>query len=147
MDYSQFHISLHILAILLLIYLVVIINKSEHIANADIPAGTGATNAHLYTSGATMRMLGQSFSSSDQGVSVDVLSTENPNEKQRVKVLPAKGKYLDIPVGVHSSANLYTSGATLRALGQVFTSTNQGHKVTLHNSDNPKEVMDVYVAR
>ncbi len=144
MDYTQFHISLHILAILLLLYLVV--QKSEHIANADIPAGIGAMNAHLYTSGATMRMLGQSFSSTNQGVQLDIRSTENPSEKQTVKVSLTE-RYQDIPAGLHSGANLYTSGATLRALGQVFTSTNQGRKVTLHNSDNPQEVMEVYVAR
>ena len=146
MDSTQFHISLHILAILLLLYLVVIINKPEHIANADIPAGIGAMNAHLYTSGATMRMLGQSFSSTNQGVKMDILSTDNPADKQTVKVLPTE-RYQDIPAGLHSAANLYTSGATLRALGQVFTSTNQGHKVTLHNSDNPKEVMNVYISK
>lgn len=144
MDYTQFHISLHILAILLLLYLVV--KKSEHIANADIPAGIGAMNAHLYTSGATMRMLGQSFSSTNQGVKLDVLSTDNPSEKQTVKVSPTE-RYQDIPAGLHSAANLYTSGATLRALGQVFTSTNQGRKVTLHNSDNPAEVMEVYISK
>lgn len=144
MDYTQLHISLHILAILLLLYLVV--KKSEHITNADIPAGIGAMNAHLYTSGATMRMLGQSFSSTNQGVKLDIRSTDNPADKHTVKVLPTE-RYKDIPVGLHSAANLYTSGATLRALGQVFTSTNQGHKVTLHNSDNPNEVMEVYISK
>jgi hypothetical protein len=39
-----------------------------------------------------------------------------------------------------SEMEIYTSGATLRRLGQVFSSTNQGVQTTIYNADvNGKE--------
>lgn len=34
-----------------------------------------------------------------------------------------------------ASTEIYTSGATLRRLGQIFTSTNQGVQTTIYNAD------------
>lgn len=46
------------------------------------------------------------------------------------------GNGLGTPAGI---VGAYTSGATLRRLGQQFTSTNQGVPMTLYNADLPGE--------
>ena len=146
METEQIHIGLHILGILLLIYL--IFSRSEYIMNADIPRGIGSFNTHLYTSGATMRVIGQTFSSTNQGVRARVHSTENPSDIYTVTIHPDKDGFKgaqDIPSGLHNAGHLYTSGATLRVLGQTMSSTNQGRRAVLHNSDNPEHEIPVVI--
>ncbi len=52
------------------------------------------------------------------------------------------GSGLGSPEG---SAAAYTSGATLRRLGQKFSATNQGVPMTLYNADLPGEDKVVHV--
>ena len=42
---------------------------------------------------------------------------------------------------------IYTSGATMRRLGQIFTSTNQGAPVTLYNAENNNEKLQVLLKK
>lgn len=53
---------------------------------------------------------------------------------ESMKVAAPRGAYLGHGIG-DPNMGVYTSGATLRALGQVFSSTNQGAYTTLHNMD------------
>ena len=148
MELDQIHVGLHILGILLLIYL--IFSRNENIMNADIPRGIGSFNTHLYTSGATMRVIGQQFSSTNQGVSARMHSTENPSDIYTVSIHPATDgfqnmAFKDIPRGLRNVGHVYTSGATLRVLGQSFSSTNQGRRAILHSSDNPDHEIPVII--
>jgi len=52
------------------------------------------------------------------------------------------GSGLGIPAG---TIGAYTSGATLRRLGQKFSSTNQGIPMTLYNADLPGEDKVIHV--
>jgi hypothetical protein len=148
MDLDNIHIGLHILGILLLIYLIYIeSSESEHIANADVPRGIGSFNTHVYTSGATMRVIGQTFSSSNQGVRMRMFSTENPSDIYTITVHPITERIsnADVPRGLRHAGNLYTSGATMRVLGQAFSSSNQGRRAILHNSDDPNHEIPVVI--
>ena len=52
------------------------------------------------------------------------------------------GNGLGTPAG---TVGAYTSGATLRRLGQQFTSTNQGVPLTLYNADLPGQDRAIHV--
>jgi hypothetical protein len=148
MGLDNIHIGLHILGILLLIYL--IFSRSEYIMNADIPTGIGSFNTHLYTSGATLRSIGQVFSSTNQGVSAQMHSTENPSDAYNIKIHPLTDGFQsilnkDLPVGLGNAGHVFTSGATMRVLGQTFSSTNQGRRAILHSADDPNHEIPVYI--
>jgi hypothetical protein len=53
------------------------------------------------------------------------------------------GNGLGTPTG---SIGAYTSGATLRRLGQHFSSTNQGVPMTLYNADLPGDTKTISVS-
>lgn len=40
-----------------------------------------------------------------------------------------------VGAGLGENAGVYTSGANLRIMGQVFSSTNQGYRTTIFNKD------------
>lgn len=139
-------IGLQILGILLLLYLV-FRGKSEYIMNADIPPGIGSENVHLYTSGATLRDIGTVFSSTNQGVNTTLHSSDDPGKAYHVTIQPASESIMnrDIPKGLSQTGTVYTSGATMRVLGQSFSSTNQGRKAILHSSDDPSKSIAVVI--
>lgn len=42
---------------------------------------------------------------------------------------------------------IYTSGATMRRLGQIFTSTDQGTPMTIYNKENKNEKLNVLLKK
>jgi hypothetical protein len=42
---------------------------------------------------------------------------------------------------------IYTSGATMRRLGQIFTSTDQGAPITIYNKENKNEKLHVLLKK
>ena len=56
-----------------------------------------------------------------------------------------KKSELYIGSGLANNPQVFTSGATLRRMGQKFTSTNQGVYTTVHNMDKKGETKDVVV--
>jgi hypothetical protein len=98
--------GLLIAILLVLVYFVFL--KSEHASGffgADLPKNIGGLNAAALTSGATMRDVGQVFSSTNQHLT-------NPDV----------GGYTGVG-GLNKAA--LTAGATLRRMAQTFGSTNQ----------------------
>ncbi len=101
---------------------------------AERMTATAGRPIKLYTSGATMRHLSQ-FSSSDQGHVV--LHELESNKTVPLLVAPTAIVNPDLYGVVKSDAHLYTSGATMRVLDQVFSSTDQGVPVSVHNVEDP----------
>ena len=42
---------------------------------------------------------------------------------------------------------IYTSGATMRRLGQIFTSTDQGVPMTIYNKENKNEKLNILLKK
>ena len=137
MDYQIINLVLHILIVLLLVW--TIFSKSETLKTAqggflgDFLSGYvgGGLNSRVYTSGATMRRLGQLFSSANQGQSIAIHNIDG-QEVLYATAIPTEhmqtaqgGKIPSGYVGSGVINHVYTSGATMRRLGQIFTSTNQ----------------------
>jgi hypothetical protein len=90
----------------------------------------------FYTSGASMRVLAQKFSSADQAV---VTVQDDSNNKKAV-VLTAQNGIINPDLSGYvgtGDAHMYTSGASMRVLDQVFSSTDQAPSVAVHSIDDP----------
>lgn len=96
----------------------------------------------FYTSGASMRVLAQKFSSANQAVvtiqdeyknkRAVVLSQNSPQKSAQNNIVnPDLSGYVG-----SGDAHMYTSGATMRVLDQVFSSADQA-PVMVHSSDDP----------
>jgi hypothetical protein len=123
--------------VLLIIIIIMLYLKAESMLSPTQP------NLVLYTSGATMRVLGQKFSSSNQAsgapAAVVHLREMDTNTATPIVVKAVTQKFeasptLDLDGYTGGSAiNLYTSGATMRELGQVFSSSDQGANVSVQS--------------
>lgn len=124
------HVSIA-LALLVIVFLVLIMRPSEGVKDKR--------NFKLYTSGATMRRVGSSFSSANQ-VQPVVLHVEGKTVPLYLGYGTAQGGIVNPDLGGISLAgndHFYTSGATMRDLDQVFSSSDQAPSVEIHNMDDP----------
>lgn len=79
--YAKITTALEILIVIVLIYLLVFVYRDERMDDPNFSyTGGGISNA-VYTSGATMRRLGQVFSSTDQGQPSTIYNAEIPPGK------------------------------------------------------------------
>lgn len=80
--YARITMALEILIVLVLLYLLVFVYHDERMDDPNFSyTGKGLSNAGIYTSGATMRRLGQVFSSTDQGQPSTIYNAEIPAGK------------------------------------------------------------------
>jgi len=124
------HLGLYIL---LLIVIIILLKRGEAMLNSK------KQGIKLYTSGATMRQIGQKFSSANQGHHKVILH-ELESGKAAPLILTTQNNIVDPDLAGFMATNdqhLYTSGADMRMMGQVFSSTNQGAAVTIHSLDEP----------
>src|SRR4051812_49067137 len=75
---------LQIVIILLLMYLIYHYGMENYVGNG---LGTPAGIVGAFTSGATLRRLGQQFSSTDQGVSMTLYNADLPSADKAVQVV------------------------------------------------------------
>jgi hypothetical protein len=80
--YARITMALEILIVLVLLYLLVYVYHDERMDDPNYSyTGKGLSNAAIYTSGATMRRLGQVFSSTNQGQPSTIYNAEIPPGK------------------------------------------------------------------
>lgn len=113
-----------LLAIIIIGWIYISIKPSENMANVP----------KFYTSGASMRVLAQKFSSADQAL----VTVQDENNNKRAVVLTAQNGIVNPDLSGYvgsGDAHMYTSGSTMRVLDQVFSSTDQA-PVAVHSSDS-----------
>jgi hypothetical protein len=127
------HLGLYIL---LIIVIILLLKRGEAMRNSK------KNGIKLYTSGATMRQLGQKFSSTNQEQGHHkVIVHELESGKSAPLILTTKDGIVNPDLAGFMETNdqhLYTSGANMRVMGQIFSSTNQGAEVTVHSLDEPE---------
>jgi hypothetical protein len=114
------------ICVLLIIIIVMLYRKNENMS--DVPK--------FYTSGASMRVLAQKFSSADQAV----VTVQDDKNNKRAVVLTAQNGIVNPDLSGYvgtGDAHMYTSGASMRVLDQVFSSTDQAPSVAVHSTDDP----------
>jgi hypothetical protein len=119
--------------ILLIIIIILLLKKGESMLSGR------NEGIKLYTSGATMRQLGQKFSSTNQGHH-KLIVHELESGKASPMIITAQSGMVNPDLGGFMATNdqhLYTSGANMRMLGQQFSSTNQAPAVSIHSLDEP----------
>jgi len=124
------HLGLYIL---LLIVIIILLKRGEAMLNSK------KEGIKLYTSGATMRQLGQRFSSTNQGHH-KVIVHELESGKSAPLILTTQNNIVDPDLAGFMATNdqhLYASGANMRILNQQFSSTNQAPSVSIQSIDEP----------
>lgn len=118
----------HIAIFVLLIVIIAMLYRKNENMNNNVP--------RFYTSGASLRALAQKFSSTNQAV----VTVQDENKNKRAVILTAQNGIVNPDLSGYvgsGDAHMYTSGATMRVLDQVFSSTNQAQPVALHSTDDP----------
>ena len=113
--------------VLLAIIIIMLYQKNENMKNS-MP--------RFYTSGASMRILAQKFSSANQAV----VTVQDEKNNKRAVVLTAQNSIVNPDLSGYvgsGDAHMYTSGASMRVLDQVFSSSDQAPSVAVHSSDDP----------
>lgn len=80
--YAKITMVLEVAIVIVLLYLLIFVYRDERMDDPNYSyTGKGLSNAAIYTSGATMRRLGQVFSSTDQGQPSTIYNAEIPPGK------------------------------------------------------------------